>query len=67
MSLKYYYNRQKLDQVLDFENEGVPKHLGQIADNMHEWEGPIAEQLGLTKADVAAIKTKHPRELRLQT
>jgi hypothetical protein len=52
---------------LDFENDGVSKHLGQIADAMYEWEGPIAEQLGLTKADVAAIKTKHPGELKLQT
>ena len=58
---------QKLNQVLDFENDGVPKHLGQIADAMHEWEGPIAEQLGLTKADVAAINTEHPGKLKLQT
>jgi hypothetical protein len=60
-------NRQKLDQVLDFENDGVSKHLGQIADTMYEWEGPIAERLGLTRADVAAIKTKHPGKLKLQT
>ena len=61
------YSEQKLDQVLDFENDGVSKHLGQIADAMYEWEGPIAEQLGLTRADVAAIKTKYPSELKLQT
>ena len=41
--------------------------LGQIADAMYEWEGPIAEQLELTRADVAAIKSKYPGELRLQT
>jgi hypothetical protein len=34
---------------------------------MHEWEGPVAEQLGLTPVDVAAIKVKYPYELRLQT
>ena len=34
---------------------------------MHEWEGPIAEALGLTPADVANIKAKHPMELKLQT
>ena len=61
------FTRQKLDQVLDFENDGVSKHLGQIADSIHEWEGSIAEQLGLKVADVAAIKTRHPGELRLQT
>ena len=61
------YNRQKLDQVLDCESGGVSTHLGQIADTMYEWEGPLAEKLGLTRADVAAIKTKHPGELKLQT
>jgi hypothetical protein len=54
------------NQVLDF-NNGVSLHLGQIADNMHEWEGPIAEQLGLTLADVAAINTQYPKNLKLQT
>ena len=58
---------QRLDLVLDSENDGVSKHLGQIADAMYEWEGPIAEQLKLTRADIAAIKTKHPGELKLQT
>ena len=56
-----------MDLVLDFDNDGVSKHLGQIADSMYEWEGPVAEQLGLTPADVAAIKAKYPGELRLQT
>jgi hypothetical protein len=52
---------------VDFEHGGVSKHLGQIADAMYEWEGPIAEQLELTKADAAAINKKHPGELKLQT
>ena len=56
-----------LDQVLDFENDGVSKHLGQIAESMYEWEGPVAEQLGLTPADIAAIKKEHPDKLKLQT
>ena len=42
-------------------------HLGQIADTMYEWEGPVAEQLGLTPVDIAAIRVKYPSELRLQT
>ena len=58
---------EQLNQVLDFQNGDVPLHLGQIADSMHEWEGPVAEQLGLTQANVAAIKLKHPAELKLQT
>ena len=56
---------QRLDQMLDA--DGVPKHLGQIADSICEWEGPIAEQLGLTPTDVAAINKRYPGELRLQT
>ena len=53
--------------MVDFEHGGVSKHLGQIADAMYEWEGPIAEQLELTKADIAAINKKYPGELKLQT
>ena len=42
-------------------------HLGKIADSMAEWEGPIADQLNLTKSDVAGIKTEYPQKLNLQT
>ena len=56
-----------LDQVLDFENGGDSKLLEQIADSMCEWEGPVAEQLDLTPADIAAIKAEYPGKLRLQT
>lgn len=58
---------QRLDKVLDFENGGVSKHLGLIADSMYEWEGRISDELGLTHTDVAAIKTKYPSQLSLQT
>ena len=50
----------QLNEVMDFRNSGVSK---QMADTMHEWEGPVAEQL---EADIAAIKIKHPGELKLQ-
>lgn len=53
--------------MLDSENREVPRHLGQIADNMCEWEGAIADALGLTPADVAAINTEYPGKLNLQT
>ena len=58
----YCANSQELDQVLE-----NPLHLGKIADSMYEWEGSVAEHLGLTQVDVAAIKMKHPSELKLQT
>ena len=48
-------------------NDGVPRHLGQIADAMHEWEGSIADQLRLAPAEIDAIKIKYPHNLQLQT
>ena len=55
-----------LDQVLDYGSGGVSKHLGQIADSMDKWEGPVAEELGLSQANIVAIKTAHPNELNQQ-
>ena len=55
-----------LDQVIDSDHSGVPRHLGQIADSMYEWEGPVADGLGLYQADVAVIKEAHPGKLQLQ-
>ena len=53
--------------MLDFENNIVSRqHIDQVADSISEWQGPVAEQLGLTSADIAAIKAKHPTELKLQ-
>ena len=45
----------KLSRPLDFDSAGVPKHLGQIAEYMGEWEGRVADELGLSRADVADI------------
>ena len=53
--------------MIDGGYSGVSKHLGQVAESMDEWEGSVAEQLGLTPADVAEIKTAHPLNLKLQT
>ena len=55
-----------LDQVIDSGHSGVPVHLGQIADSMYEWEGPVADSLGLHQADVAEIKEAHSGKLKLQ-
>lgn len=60
-------NRWKLDKELDFEHGGVPKHVERIASSMDEWEGGVATGLGLSKVDVAAIKTEHRDRLSLQT
>ena len=48
--------------------DGVPvEQIGQIADFMYEWEGSVAERLGLTRAEVASIKERYPKDLNLQT
>ena len=46
--------------------EIAEKHIGEIADFMAEWEGPIAENLKLRKSDVEEIKAKYPQKLNLQ-
>ena len=56
-----------MNLVLDCENNGVSKHLGQIADSMFEWEGKIADELGLTFAEVANFRKKYPYSPNLQT
>ena len=56
-----------MKKAIDFNNNEVPKDIGCIADSMAQWEGKIAEFLGLTDTDVADIKTQHPSKLRLQT
>ena len=48
-------------------NELGDRELGRIADYMNEWEGRIAEELGLKIAEIEGIRTKHPKELKLQT
>ena len=56
-----------MNKVIDADNNGIPKHLGQIADSLAEWEGRIADGLNLTPADVASIRTKYPNDLKLQS
>ena len=43
------------------------EQIGQIADFMYEWEGSVAEQLDLSRPEVAAIKKRYPEDLNLQT
>ena len=64
-------NRWKLDQEIDFEHRDirgrvVPQHLGIIAESMVDWEGAIADLLGLTEADRSDIKDGNPQKPKLQ-
>lgn len=56
-----------MDREIDFDSGGIPKHLGQIAYSLDKWEGQIADELGLTTADIANIKTQYPTNLKLQS
>ena len=65
-------NRWKLDKEIDFENKDVtgrytvPKHVGQIAKGMTNWQEDFAIPLGLTQADQADIEEKNSRQPGLQ-
>ena len=52
--------------MIDSRHGGVLRHLGQVADTMYEWEGPVADNLGLHQADLAGIKKAYPGKLNLQ-
>ena len=56
-----------LNKEIDSNNNGVPIHIGQIANNMTQWEGHISDGLNLTLADVAYIKAKYPLNLVMQS
>ena len=61
-------NRYKLDKEIDFENKDIkgrtkPQHLGKIAEQMINWEGDIADNLGLTfekREDILQRNSRRP-------
>ena len=53
-----------VDRMLD--SEIRPKHLGQMADSMCEWEGRIADELMLTPAETKTIKENCKNNFNLQ-
>ena len=53
--------------MIQLDIEVQESHLGEIADSMTEWEGPVADKLKLRASDVANIKTEYPNKLNLQT
>ena len=48
------------------DEDGVPRHLGQIAAFMDEWEGPISDNLELTVAEIENIKEEYKSKPLLQ-
>ena len=64
-------DRWKLDGEIDFEHRDsrgqvIPKHLGRIAESMTDWEGDIADHLGLSDSDRSDIRERNSREPKLQ-
>ena len=64
-------NRWKLDQEIDFEHRDdrgqiIPQHLGRIAESMTDWEGVIADHLGLSEPDRSDIREKNLNRPNLQ-
>ena len=64
-------NRWKLDQEIDFEHRDdrgqvIPQHLGRIAESMTDWEGVIADHLGLSEPDRSDIREKNLNRPSLQ-
>lgn len=58
--------RPHLDELLDWDNDGVDRDLCKISNKMLEWEGELAPHLGLTQFNIHDIKDKHPRHSLLQ-
>ncbi len=59
-------NRRKLSKKLDFENEGLDVHLGEIADSMINWREKLATPLGLSEAEVHDIIFSNEKQPILQ-
>jgi hypothetical protein len=64
-------NQWKVDREIDFENTDIqgrtiPQHLGKISAEMTNWDGEIADFLGLTRADREDIMERYPRKPPLQ-
>jgi hypothetical protein len=55
-----------LQQLLDWDSQGVDKDLIEICEHMLHWEGKLSAWLGLTEVDIHDIKAKHPWEPLLQ-
>ena len=55
-----------LDNQLDWDQEGVDRHLNQIADTMLHWEEKLSTSLGLTEVQIHDLKKNHPKPILLR-
>lgn len=56
-------NHKSLDQVLDYKNPGIDKHLGEIAEHIVGWEEKLAALLNLTQVEIDDIEHIRNRQL----
>jgi hypothetical protein len=54
-------NSCELQKAVDYQNDGVDEHLGELADVLEKWE-EIAPWLGLTSIEIDDIKKENDRE-----
>ena len=57
--------RRKLDQEIDFDHRNprgkmIPEDLGRISESMAEWDGAVADCLGLTDTERRDIRDGYP-------
>ena len=52
--------------MVDYESK-APVHIGQIAEEVREWEGRLSDGLELSPTDVESINTKYAGKLKRQT
>ena len=57
---------EALDQLLDWDQDGVERDLSEIADHMLGWEERLSVHLGLTPVNISDIKEKYPNQPELQ-
>ena len=55
-----------LDNQLDWDQEGVDRHLNQIADTMIHWEEKLSTLLSLTEVQIHDLKEKYSQKPILQ-
>ena len=50
-----------LDRQLDWDQEGVDRHLNLIAESMIDWETKLSTPLGLTEVQIHDLKAENPK------
>lgn len=55
-----------LDKELDWDHEGVDRHLNRIADHMIDWEVKLSTLMNLTFFEISDLKANNSADVCLQ-